>query len=283
MSSSPNNYKTKIWMEEPENDDPFSTKKAHCAGYNVYQDILGNASWVEYLFLLFRQERPQPWQAKLLEDLAITLANPGMRDHSVLAAMNAGVGGSTSAACLMAALGVGAGQLNGAHEVFLAIQNWEHCKQDFAAWQYVIDNPITEEVIDIWDPIEHFPGFNPNADRCAGIVVDSLKHLSSISEKDGPLIWLHGHRELLESKTGMPLSFSGLAAACLYELGFSAEEGEMLFLLLRLPGAAVHALEQSSYGWRKFPFYHGGLSLLPTPEKQTIPPTLNNKEFSHEQ
>ena len=29
----------------------------------------------------------------------------------------------------------------------------------------------------------------------------------------------------------------------------------MLFLMLRLPGAAAHALEQGEMGFRKFPFY----------------------------
>jgi citrate synthase len=29
----------------------------------------------------------------------------------------------------------------------------------------------------------------------------------------------------------------------------------MLFLLLRLPGAAAHALEQGQSGFRSFPFY----------------------------
>ena len=31
--------------------------------------------------------------------------------------------------------------------------------------------------------------------------------------------------------------------------------GEMLFLLLRLPGAAAHALEQQGLGHKRFPFY----------------------------
>jgi citrate synthase len=38
-------------------------------------------------------------------------------------------------------------------------------------------------------------------------------------------------------------------------LGFSPNEGEMLYLLLRLPGAAAHALEQDGYGYKQFPFY----------------------------
>ena len=39
----------------------------------------------------------------------------------------------------------------------------------------------------------------------------------------------------------------------------------MLFLLLRLPGAAVHALEQKKLGWRKYPFFGDGLTLTNDP------------------
>jgi citrate synthase len=35
----------------------------------------------------------------------------------------------------------------------------------------------------------------------------------------------------------------------------------MLYLLLRLPGAAAHALEQHERGWRTLPFYNDGLIL----------------------
>ena len=42
-------------------------------------------------------------------------------------------------------------------------------------------------------------------------------------------------------------------AACL-DLGLNAEQAEMLFLQLRLSGAAVHALEQQQLGWKKFPY-----------------------------
>jgi citrate synthase len=39
----------------------------------------------------------------------------------------------------------------------------------------------------------------------------------------------------------------------------------MLFLLLRLPGAAVHALEQKDYGHKKFPFFRIELENDPGP------------------
>ncbi|MDH3609669.1 MAG: citryl-CoA lyase, partial [Gammaproteobacteria bacterium] len=72
---------TKIWREEPEPDNPFAAKKCFCAGYDVYGDLLGKASWVEYLYLLFKLEKPTQEQAKLLEMIAVAIANPGIRDH----------------------------------------------------------------------------------------------------------------------------------------------------------------------------------------------------------
>jgi citrate synthase len=48
---------------------------------------------------------------------------------------------------------------------------------------------------------------------------------------------------------------AGVAAAIFGDLGFTPQEGEMLYLLLRLPGAAAHALEQSAGGFKQFPFY----------------------------
>jgi citrate synthase len=48
-------------------------------------------------------------------------------------------------------------------------------------------------------------------------------------------------------------------------LGCTPEQGEMLFLLLRLPGAAVHALEQKHTGYKNFPFFQIELENDPGP------------------
>lgn len=71
---------TKIWKEIPEEDNPFAAKKCYCAGYDVYGDLLGKVSWAEYLYLLFKLEKPTKLQAKLLEVVAIAVANPGIRE-----------------------------------------------------------------------------------------------------------------------------------------------------------------------------------------------------------
>ncbi len=55
---------------------------------------------------------------------------------------------------------------------------------------------------------------------------------------------------------------SGVAAAAFRDLGLNAEQGEMLYLLLRLPGAAAHALEQKQVGFKRFPFFHGAVKYV---------------------
>jgi len=64
---------------------------------------------------------------------------------------------------------------------------------------------------------------------------------------------------------------SGIAAAALYDLGFNDHQATMLYLILRLPGAAVHAIEQRGMGWKKFPFYADNIELLNDPGDMGLP------------
>ncbi|MEN6586083.1 MAG: hypothetical protein ABFE02_08595 [Sulfuricella sp.] len=255
---------TTIWHEEAEPDNPFAAARCRCHGYDVYGDMLGQASWIEYLYLLFRGEAPSPGQARLLEDLALVLANPGPRDASVHAAMAAGVGGSPSAACLMAALAVGAGGLGGAREVERVMQQFRIWGTELAMWQQKMPDYAQMDAGGIWPAAEHPPGFDPHGVNCPTPVRQSLAHLSSLS--DGTCLpWLQHHRQALETFAGMPLGIAAVAAAALIDLGFGAAQGEMLYLLLRLPGAAAHALEQRDTGYKKFPFFRIELANDPGP------------------
>ena len=249
----PNAIRSRIWREEPEPDNPFATRAAYCRGYDVYGEMLGHARWVEMLYLLFRDEAPTPAQANMLEALALALANPGPRDASVHAAMCGGVGGSTAASSLMAALGVGAGQLAGGREVFLAMEGWAKCGTNLDAWRHQFSGlePIP---VSIWPVPEHPPGFDPHGVSTATSVKQTLSCLARYSS-GAYLTWLQRNLSEMQAAAGCPLALSGVAAVALADLGFTPEQGEMLHLLLRLPGAAAHALEQSSYGYKQFPFY----------------------------
>lgn len=258
---------TRIWQEEPESDNAFVAASCHCHGYDVYGDLLVHAGWIEYLFLLFRGEAPTPGQARLLEGLAVALANPGPRDAAVHAAMCGGVGGSTSASCLMAALAVGAGASGGAREVLLAMEDWIQCGTDLALWQTGLAAKPVDDPADVWPAPGHPPGFDPHGVRCTTPVLQTLAYLAALDCAPS-LVWLQDHRAALESAAGLPLAMHGVAAAALRDLGCTPAQGEMLFLLLRLPGAAVHALEQKNYGHKNFPFFRVELENDPGPAQK---------------
>lgn len=245
---------TRIWQEQAEPDNAFAALSCHCHGYDVYGELLAQASWIEYLFLLFRSEAPTVQQARLLEGLAIALANPGPRDAAVHAGMCGGVGGSTSASCLMAALAVGAGASGGAREVFNAMQGWQTRNTDLALWQSELSVKPVDDPADVWPAAGHPAGFDPYGVRCTTPVLQTLAHLAALVCAPS-LDWLQTNRAALETAAGMPLAMVGVAAAALRDLGCTPEQGEMLFLLLRLPGAAAHALEQKDYGHKNFPFF----------------------------
>jgi citrate synthase len=257
------NIHTKIWYEEAEADNPFLAKACYCSGYDVYGELLHKASWPEYLYLLFKLERPAEWQTKLLERLMIAIANPGPRDYSVRAAMAAAVGGSTSASSLMAALGVGAGQYQGAHEVYLSMNYWAKYGCSLDAWCNYFEQPSNKMDADIWPDIEHMPGFEPYGNICSTIVQQTLISLCDIYSEQR-LGWLVKNRKALERSAKRPLAMTGVVAAAFTDLSFSPEAGEMLYLLLRLPGAAAHALEQHMQ-WRQYPFFRNGLILRNDP------------------
>ncbi len=273
---------TTFWNEIAEPDDPFSAERCYCAGYDVYGELIQKADWLDYLYLLFKHTRPTREQRALLNVLAIAVANPGPREHCVQAAMSAGAGGSGAAAILMAAIGVGAGNLGGAREVFHMMQAWECCGNDLQRWLEHLSvfsemgataDDDHESSGDVWLPLEHPPGFAPNGLRCVQPVKQTLTRLIEcykehrIDSHGGEhTLWLQQHREELEFAANMPLAMTGVIAAAMLDLEFDAEQGEMLTLLLRLPGAAVHALEQRERGWKSFPFHGDDLTVTNDPQ-----------------
>ncbi len=270
-----NTLRTGIWQEEAEPDNPFAARVARCHGYDVYGQVLGRAGWAEMVFLLFTGQRPSPRQARLLDALAVALANAGPRDPANHAAMCAGVGGSTAAAALMAALAVGAGQVTGAREVWAAMRGWLQCGTDLDSWRTHWEAPASGHGA-VWPESGHSPGFEAHGASTATPVRQALACLAGLSP-GACLPWLHAHLGAYEAAaSGRPLAMAGVAAAALVDLGFDPDQGEMLHLLLRLPGAAAHALEQKKLGHKNFPFFE--LDLLDDPARAAPAPAAARQE-----
>ena len=189
--------RTRIWREEAEPADRFATRAAHCRGYDVYGDLLGRASWVDMLWLLFREDAPTGQQARLLDALAVALANAGPRDAAVHAAMCSGLGRSPAAAALMAALAVGAGRHGGAQEVAAAMALWAEAPLAVEPWAGHWSSS-TCPASPIWPEADHPPGFEPNGVVTAGIVRDALQRLAELGG-GSRLQWLAAHRAEIEA------------------------------------------------------------------------------------
>ncbi len=259
----PNAIPSSFWREEPEEDNPFAAKACFCHGFDVYGDLLGKISWIEYLFLLISGKVISEENRRLFEVASVAIANPGPRDPSVRGAMNAAIGGSQQAAGLMASLAIGAGQNGGAHEVFLAVSQFSALGHELAAWDRYIQNFEADQEnsgMDAWLPQEHIPGFDPHGTHCATPVMQLLSWVCD--QHPGPHTvphttthWLNEHRGHLEKQVGHPLAMTGLISAIFHDLGLSPSQAEMLYLMLRLPGAAAHALDQSNQNFRTYPFF----------------------------
>jgi citrate synthase len=148
--------------------------------------------------------------------------------------------------------------------VFNAMEDWQTRGTDLALWQTGLSVKPVDDPADIWPAAGHPAGFDPYGVRCTTPVMQTLAHLAGLGCGQS-LEWLQSNRPALESAAGLPLAMYGVAAAALRDLGYSPEQGEMLFLLLRLPGAAVHALEQKDYGYKNFPFFSIELENDPGP------------------
>jgi citrate synthase len=257
---------TAIWQETPEADNPFAARTAHCRGYDVFGAMVGNARWTEMLWLLLRPELPHRAQLDVLEALAVALANPGPREASVHAAMCAGIGGSPAASALVAALAVGAGRHGGARDVYDAMTMWQRCGGDLAAWASY-DTTYAGDPVEVYPERQHVPGFDPHGVSTPLPVRQLLAKLSALGAGTHTA-WLLAHADDACGAIGYPLAIAGVAACVLHDLGFSPDEGEMLTLLLRLPGAAAHALEQKQIGFKHFPFYKLELDPAANPREQ---------------
>src|SRR6187551_1328902 len=228
----PSYIESRIWLEEPEPNNAFACRAAYCHGYDVYGELVGNAGWADMLYLLFKGEAPARPQAAALQVLAVALANPGPREASVHAAMCAGVSGSPAAAALTAALAVGAGGAGGARELFLAMESWLACEKQLELWKRHLSEPapLHDAPLGIWPAAEHPAGFDPLGVATPTPVKQVLARLALL-DGESRCAWLQANLPSLEQAAGHPLSLIGVAAAAFADLGMSAEEGEMLFLL----------------------------------------------------
>jgi citrate synthase len=223
-------------------------------GYEI-QDLIGNAGFVEMIWLMTRGEMPGAAQARLLERALVAAVDHGPQAPSIAVARMAVTCGLGLNGALASAINLLDDVHGGAGEQAVAL---------FAGAADLMEGGVAIEkaaasALDAWQA-EHgriVPGFGHrfhkdgdprspvllamvDAARAEGVVSGRFAAIARAMEAE------------LERRMGrlLPLNIDGATAVIFAELGFAAPLARGLFCLSRAVGVLAHAWEQTQQGGR---------------------------------
>ena len=245
---------TRIWQEQPSDDNPYIAASALCHGYDLFE-LMEKRSFVDVFYLLFRGELPGAAEAKLLQQLMIALINPGPRHPATRAAMNVGVGKTDPLLILPIASAVLGGNYMGGGEIEAAMRFFR--KQQNTNPEIFIQTFLSQHD-DATD--ENFSaeknGVSGFGSRNGGIeimAVELANRLVTLEGAGSALQWGCKLNEQLHAH-GQGWLMTGVAAAVFADLGFQPRAGGCLFQLLGAPGLVAQGLELANKPITAMPF-----------------------------
>lgn len=212
------------------------------------QDLIGNVSFVEMIWLMLREDRPTPEQGKLLEAALVAAVDHGPQAPSIATARMAatcGVGLNNAMASGVNSLGdIHGGAGEQAVELYTHVDGF--------------DGPLPE-ALDVWiaERGKIVPGFghrfhkpvDPRAPRLLDLVAQAA--LGGACSGRYASIATGIEIELANRKgKSVPMNIDGATAVIFAELGFAAPLARGIFCLSRSVGILAHAWEQMQQGGR---------------------------------
>jgi citrate synthase len=238
-------------------------------GYPIEQ-LIGNVSYVETVWLMLRGELPTKAEAALLESALVAAVDHGPQAPSVAIARMAISCGND----LNHALGSGINVLGDVHggagqqamELYRAIA----ARLDGGE---SLETATADEVAAFQAHTKHLPGFghrfhpvDPRAPRLMALVEEAAK--AGTVKGRYRAIGLQVEAALAKrAKRKVPMNIDGATAVIFCELGFPPPLGRGLFLLSRTVGLLAHAWEQMNEAKRiKGPLPQGWLHAYAGPK-----------------
>lgn len=233
---------TKIYLEQPSDDNPYIASAAFCHGYDL-NELMAKRSFADVFYLLFRGELPTQEEAKILQQLMIALINPGPRHPATRAAMNAGIGKTDPAHILP----IGAALLGGDHQGGGVIEE---------AMRFLRKQQNTDAAVCAAAHLETsmpIPGFGAHY---GGIDLLANKHANQLAQLPGAGKALQWGVQLSRALAGEGVGWlmPGVAAAVLSDLGFQPKQGVCLYQLMGAPGLVAHGVELANKPITAMPF-----------------------------
>ena len=248
-------------------------------GYPI-QELIGELSFPQMVWLMLRGEVPGREQAKLLEAALVAAVDHGPQAPSIAIsrmAVTCGLpinGAMASAINALDDIHGGAGQQ--CMELYQSIaQRADAGETEVDAVEPELDRFIAERGKIIPGLGHRFHGIDPRAVKLLDLVrrAQASEVVSGRFARIGTLI----EQSLKRRKgRGIPMNIDGATAVIYSELGFAAPLGRGLFVLSRSVGILAHAWEQTQQGGRikgpmppKIPFQYTGSPVRRFEPKQT--------------
>ncbi|WAE75939.1 citryl-CoA lyase [Streptomonospora nanhaiensis] len=243
-------------------------------GYPV-QELIGQASFVDTVWLMLRGELPDPRQSRLLEAALVAAVDHGPQAPSIAAARMA----ATCGVGLNSAVATGVNLLGDVHGG--AGQQCVELLERMAALRAggaPVDRVAADEVAGYRARGEYVPGFghrfhprDPRRDPLLGLVGEAVEEGVV---PGGPLeSALALEAALSEGRARpVPMNVDGATAVVYASLGFPAELARGLFVLSRSVGILAHAWEEHGSGARiKGPLPRSVLAEYTGPPTRHVP------------
>ncbi len=222
-------------------------------GYPV-EELIGNVSFAQMIWLMLRGELPGEGQARLLDIALMSAVDHGPQAPSIAVARMAatcGVGLNNALASAVNVLGdVHGGAGEQAMAFYLSIQQRQQ--------QGIPLDQATKESLDSYfaEQGKFVPGFghrfhpiDPRAPRLLAMVDEAAQ--SGVVSGEFAAIARQVEREIAHRKgKTIPMNIDGATAVIYAELGFPAPLARGLFCLSRSVGILAHAWEQTEQGGR---------------------------------
>lgn len=222
---------------------------------HAIEDLIGQVSFAQMIWLMTRGELPAPAQARLLEAALVAAVDHGPQAPSIAVARMAatcGVGLNNAMASALNVLGdVHGGAGEQAVEMFQAIAARQDAGSSLqAATAAGLDEAIAARGKFVAGFGHRFHPVDPRAPRLLQLV-DEAAAQGTVSGRYAA-IGRAVEAELAARKNGrhIPMNIDGATAVIYAELGFPAPLARGLFCLSRSVGILAHAWEQTQQGGR---------------------------------
>ena len=219
---------------------------------HAIQDLIGNLSFSEMIWLMLRNEKPKLDEVKLLEAALVASVDHGPQAPSIASARMA----VTCGLGLNGAMGTAVHMLDDVHGG--AGQQLVDLLHKISENEELNDKEM-EEILAVYrkEVNPYVPGFghrfhkpvDPRAPRLMSIVEGAKKN--GVVKGNFMKIALQIERVLEKMKCkSVPMNIDGATAVIYAELGFASELARGLFCLARSVGAMAHGYEQIQQGGR---------------------------------